>query len=57
MYDDAAKERQKAAIKERDDKGRAKPVPDNCSEVVGKGEARDQVGQAFGVSGTNSRQN
>ena len=42
MYDEAAKERKKRKP--------AESVPDNCPEQS-KGDARDQVGKAFGVSG------
>ncbi len=49
MYDDAAKERQKTAGKEH---GRGKEkLPDNCPEAISIGDARDQVGGTFGVSG------
>ena len=45
MYDDAAKERQKAR------KGNQPgTTPDNCPELS-TGDARDQVGETFGVSG------
>jgi len=55
MYDDAAKERQKeAASKAGKASGASRRgetnVPDNCTERSGQ-DARDQVGQAFGVSG------
>ncbi|MGI6418455.1 MAG: hypothetical protein ACOX1P_22630 [Thermoguttaceae bacterium] len=45
MYDDAAKDRQKAR------KGNQPgTTPDNCPELS-TGTARDQVGETFGVSG------
>lgn len=50
MYDDAAKERQKAAGGDRKSNG-AKSVVTNCSQAVDTGKSRDQVGKAFGVSG------
>ncbi len=50
MYDDAAKERQKAAGGDRKSNG-AKSLQDNCPEAISKGQARDQVGETFGVSG------
>jgi hypothetical protein len=49
-YDKVAKERQKAAGGDRKSNG-AKSLPVNCTEAIGKGDARDQVGEAFGVSG------
>ena len=45
-----AKQRQRAAIKERDSKGRAKSTPGNVTGS-GKGDSRDAAGQAVGVSG------
>jgi len=50
MYDDAAKERQKEAGGDRKSE-KAKSVVDNCTQPINKGRSRDQVGQAFGVSG------
>lgn len=44
MYDQAAKERQKLS------EGRGKKGENNCSDL-NKGQARDQVGRAFGISG------
>jgi len=49
MYDDAAKERRKESGKMHG-RGQQK-VPNNCTEPISKGDARDQVGKAFGVSG------
>ena len=49
MYDEAAKERKKAAGKEHG-RGQEKVV-DNCAQPTDGGKARDQVGKAFGVSG------
>lgn len=44
-YDKQAKERQKSAIKERDEKGRAKSTPGN---LTGSGsDARDAAGKAL----------
>jgi hypothetical protein len=49
-YDKQAKERQKEAIKDRDEKGRAKSTSGN---VTGSGaDARDAAGKAVGVSGS-----
>ena len=48
-YDQQAEERQKAAIKERDEKGRAKAT---SGKVTGSGsDARDAAGKAVGISG------
>ena len=47
MYDQQAKERQKATLK----KGSAAPVPQNSAERAMKGDSRAQVGKAVGVSG------
>ena len=50
MYDDAAKERQKQAGGDRKSE-KAKSVVGNCTQPIATGRSRDQVGQAFGVSG------
>jgi hypothetical protein len=46
MYDEAAKERQKAAGGDRKSNG-AKSLPANCPEAISKGQARDQVGETL----------
>ena len=51
MYDEAAKERQKAGLK----KGDKKPVVDNCPEREDAGRARDQVGEAVGETEPHTR--
>ena len=46
MYDDAAKDRQKAAGGDRKSNG-AKSLPANCPEAISTGDARDQVGETL----------
>ncbi len=51
FYDKAAKERQKAAIEDRDEKGRAKSTGGKVT-TSGLGKSRDAAGKATGVSGS-----